>query len=167
MSEGCHCLDVGMQASRQGRNMQSCETSSMHAGVLRQGLQRHESSGSVVIGMHPCCAAHAEQPQGGPCCRVCCTLTNPSCQSQTACNAGLLRLRSRRSPISCMQAHLWRILLLSKVLPPHAKTPAISSARTLPFDALCWASPAGRRCAARQERRLVGGRPDASDHTGP
>ena len=143
---GCQYLGVGIQASYQGRRTHQSKTSPMHAGVVRQGLQRHESSGSVVIGMHPCCAAHAEQLQGGPCCRVCCALTAPPCQSQTDCNAGLLRLRSKESCRSdACELSFGAHCRLARSCLHIGRTPAISSARTLPSDALCWRSPAGRR----------------------
>lgn len=43
----------------------------LRAGVVRMGVQRHESVGSIVLAMHPCCKAHAAQEKGGPCCTVC------------------------------------------------------------------------------------------------
>ena len=55
------------------RNGEICTHWHMRAGVVRMGLQRHESRGSIVLGMHPCCPAHAEQAQGGPCCKVGCS----------------------------------------------------------------------------------------------
>ena len=44
----------------------------LSTGVVRMGLQRHEGMGSIIMAMHPCCPAHAEQADGDPCCGVGC-----------------------------------------------------------------------------------------------